>query len=131
MCIWKVEEQDRQCGFCHFRGGCERYPRDKGYKICTREVFDEYYGAMFSVSGLDVRVRTRERRVVWARYMVSYRLITDGYSRRSTAKMLGLDRSSMFHAIGMVEEMLKMPKMYPEEYELWEKFTELLTLSKN
>lgn len=127
MCIWQVEESARKCEYCSYRGGCEEYekvtPIDEAVSI--------YVGIMSALVGRDILERSREREMVWARNMVCYRLVLDGYSQNMIGKFIGLNHATVCYAKKQVGNMLDRPSMYPKETKLWEKFTKLLSFNKN
>lgn len=124
MCIWKVEESERKCEYCSYRGGCEEYEK----VTLIEEAGPIYVGILSALVGRDIRERVREREIVWARYMACYRLVMDGYSLCQVGKFMGIDHSTVSHAKKQVAHMLDMPSMYPEEIILWKKFIGLLSL---
>ena len=118
MCIWRVVEGDRMCEYCSYYGGCEK--REKVIPIEERG--DRYVEVMNGIVGMDILDRCRLRPVVWARNMVFYQLVKDGYSQGQIGNLMGFDHSSVFHGKKQVENMLEMPGMYPEEIGMWQKF---------
>jgi len=127
MCIWQVNEDMRRCEYCSYRGGCENYEK----VTPISEACPIYVGIMSGLLGRDILERCRERMLVWARYMVCYQLILDGYSQENIGKWMKMDHSTVCHGKRQVANMLEMPSMYPEEIGLWKKFKELLSLGQN
>lgn len=118
MCIWKVKADDRQCEFCSYREGCERYPR-----IDTPEGRMEWYVSVINgIVGDDVMRRCRRKDLAWGRYMVAYRLRQEGMTQEKVGRMLGLDHSTVFHCVKQIERMLERPAMYMEEFKIWNLF---------
>lgn len=124
MCIWKVNASERNCDYCSYRGGCESYEK----VTPVEEAGAVYVSVMNELLGRDILERSRERELVWARYMVCYRLIEDGYTLGKTGKFMNLDHATVLHGKRQVANMLEMPQMFREEIGLWKKFTELLSL---
>ncbi len=127
MCIWQVEEEDRKCEYCSYRGGCEVFEK----VTPVEEAGSLYVGILSTLVGRNILERSRERVMVWARNMVCYRLSMDGYSLGLIGKFVGLDHATVIYAKKQVGNMLERPSMYPEETELWNKFTKLLSFNKN
>lgn len=123
MCIWKVEESERKCVYCSYRGGCEEYAK----VTLVDEAGAIYVGILSALVGRDIMQHSRERELVWARNMACYRLVMDGYSLCKVGRFMGMDHSTVSHAKKQVANMLDMPSMYPEEMSLWEKFTGLIS----
>lgn len=127
MCIWKVEESDRWCEYCSYRGGCEKYPEGVE-KEDIRSVADRYVKAMSEIVGQDILMKTRSSLLVWARNMVAYQMRLEGYSVTAVGDRLGLNHSTVTHCKSRVEEMLSHPMFYPRETRIWQKFKETLSL---
>lgn len=121
MCIWKVAPEDRLCKYCSYVKGCE-VRLIYGKKVGVSEHLDEYVSAMNDIVGGNIIRRSRDKRLVWGRYLVSYKLSLDGFSNMSIGRMLGLDRCSIIHALAMVGEMMNSPMMYLKEMEIWDNF---------
>lgn len=126
MCIWKVEEKDRRCEYCHYRGGCEKYPEGIE-KEDVRSVAKRYIDVMCDIVGQDI-LKTRRMVPVWARNMVAYQMRQEGYSVTAVGECLGLDHSSITHCSGKVRDMLAHPRLYAQEIRIWQKFKETLSL---
>lgn len=127
MCIWKVEERDRRCEYCSYRGGCEKYP--KGIeREDVKSVAERYIEAMSDIVGQDILIRTRSVLLVWARNMVAYQLRLEGYSVTAVGACLGLNHSTVTHCASRMREMLERPKMYAREARIWTEFQKQLSL---
>lgn len=122
MCIWKVAEEDRHCEYCTYREGCEKHPV---HKINLKE---HYLDPMSKILGSDMLTRCREAEYVWARYIVSYQMSLDGYSRPVIGKLMGLNPSSITHGVRKIEEMLAHPCFFVRENKIWQKYCESLSL---
>lgn len=121
-CIWKVAEEDRHCEYCSYAEGCEKRP-------VRRVNLKEYYiDSMSKILGSDMLTRCRDAEYVWARYIVSYQMSIDGYSRSVIGKLMGLDHSTITHGIRKIEEMLAHPCFYVKENKIWKKYREALSL---
>lgn len=127
MCVWKVDESERNCEYCSYSGGCEERER----VIPIEEPGALYAGILSALVGSNILAHSRKRELVWARNMACYRLVMDGYSQGQVGKFMGLNHATVFHGKEQVANMLEMPSMYPTEVRVWEKFTELLSLNKN
>ena len=118
-CIWNCPIEDRKCEYCTFRGGCDRYPLHRESVRPQR-----YIAIMEEIIGEPVLSRTRHRLPVWARNMIAYQLWQDGFKSTEIAKIFGFDHSTIVHCRKQVGKMLKMPRMYSIESEIWRKFQE-------
>lgn len=127
MCVWKVEEADRRCEFCCYRGGCERYPDGKEKEDVT-VVARRYIAIMSEIVGQDILVRTRSTLLVWARNLVAYQLRQEGYTVETVGACIGLDHSTVTHCQGRVRDMLSHPRLYARETRIWQEFKEKLSL---
>lgn len=126
MCIWKVEEKDRRCEYCHYRGGCEKYPEGIE-KEDVRSVAKRYIDVMCDIVGQDI-LKTRRMVPVWARNMVAFQLRSEGYTVAAVGSCLGLDHSTVTHCMSRVKDMLSHPMFYVRETRIWQKFKETLSL---
>jgi len=124
MCIWKVAQEDRRCEFCSYYGECEAHEASPPVDV----VGAIYCEAMGGIIARDVRDKTRERNVVWARYMVFWQLTKDGFSLTEVGDFMGFDHTTVLHGRNQIETMLEMPKMYPTEARIWEKFQKSIEL---
>lgn len=124
MCIWKVGEEERHCELCTYRGGCEM----REMKETVEEAGRRYVSVLCGILGRDVRERSRERQLVWARNMVFYQLVQDGFSQSEIGGYMGYDHATVFHGKEQMKNMLKFPGMYVEEMAIWNKFQKSISL---
>ena len=122
MCIWKVNDSERHCEFCSYRGGCEEHEK----VTPIEEAVPIYVGILSGLVGRDIMEQCRERDVVSARYILFYQLIKDGYSQEKIGKNCGFDHSTVCYGKRQVENMLRFPGMYPTEVILWQNFKKLI-----
>ena len=126
MCIWKVAPEDRLCGFCVYHKCSERpRPIDKAKWVC-----DKYSDIMYRLTGVDALENSRQREVVWARNMVAYQMVLDGFTQELIASCIGRDRCTIVHCVKSVEAMMNSPQQYWRENEIWNKFRDKLYLNK-
>ena len=83
---------------------------------------DYYLRTMSEVVGFDVMNRSRRNDALWARYIVLYQLLEDGWNTTRAGGVFGLDHSTVSNAKIRVLQMLDMPGMYRHEYELYRDF---------
>lgn len=128
-CIWSVDPEERHCEFCVVMY-CEK--RLEEQRVYNEPIYraEEYILAMGDVLGVDIRTRCRRWEYVWGRNIVAYQLVQDGMHHREVARLLGVERSTIFHCVRSVENMLSYPKSYEKEMEIWRKFQELSYLHK-
>lgn len=122
MCIWEVKDEERHCEYCTYRGGCESYEK----VTPISEAVSIYSGILSALVGRDIMVKSRERNVVSARYILFYQLIKDGYSQEKIGKNCGFDHSTVLHGKRQVENMLRFPSMYPIEMVILQNFNKLI-----
>lgn len=130
MCIWKVEPEDRHCQYCSYILGCEKRLVN-GKRIGESEYLEEYLMAMSAEVGANILEKSRRARIVWGRYLLAYQLSLDGFSDKSIGNMVGLDRTTVIHAMKEVKKMIKSPWMYPSETEMWINFKTRINQNNN
>lgn len=122
MCVWNVSEDERRCDICSYHGGCEVRER----KRVIEEVGQRYLDVMNGIVGFDIKKRRRLREMVWARNMLFYQLVLDGFSLTRVGKFMGYDHATVYHGKEQVRNMLRFPVMFPDEMAVWQKFQELI-----
>lgn len=128
-CIWAVEPEGRQCEFCVFRDCRPRIKEEEEYNEPIIRA-DAYIEAMRQILGVDITKKCRKQEYVWGRDIVAYQLLKDGLHHREIARFLGIERSTVFHCVRSVEDMLKYYKTYPLQMDIWRRFQELSYLHK-
>lgn len=127
MCIWRVNKEDRLCGYCIYRQCSERpTPIDKAHEVCG-----EYASILSRLMGVDVLEDSRKQAVVWGRNMIAYQMCLDGFTQELIASCIGRDRCTVVHCVKSIETMMSSPYQYWKENEIWNKFREKLSLKKN
>lgn len=123
MCIWAVNEGDRHCEYCSYRGGCERRPvLENIYSHAS-----EYCDIMSNLVGDDIRTRKRDGLIVAGRYFVVYKLRLDGYSLMAIGQFFGMNHATVLHGANKVKDMFENPRFYWQELDIWEKFNKQLS----
>ena len=92
------------------------------YMQGPRDHSEEYLAVMEELTGKDIRSKSRMPDVVWARFMVMYQMRKDGLTFKYIGDTLGKDHATVVHGVRMINDMLDMPRMYPEEIRLWQQF---------
>lgn len=113
-CIWPVTENNRHCEYCTYEE-CRRLPK-------AEMVAKGYADTLSAIIGRDVLEPTRESVVVWARYMIAYKMRKDGYSTTAIGDCLGLHHATVMHGSQRVKDMLEFPGMFRQEFSIWKKF---------
>ena len=126
-CVWKVKEEDRNCGYCVIRRWCGVSVRPLASPLVTGK---KYIGIAWAVTGEDPLSKSRRPAAVWARNIVAYRMSLDGYTQEAIAPVVGRDRCTVMHCIQRMSDALASPKQYPDEVAYWNMFQERLSLSK-
>ena len=118
MCIWKVAAEDRHCEFCIYNGECER-PGRKNFN----EDFERVLSAMQKqFPGEALLSRSRDRQLVWARYIMMDQLRSMGYTCTLIGAGLNMNHATVVYGTKEIDKMHNNPGMYPIEYDIWEKF---------
>ena len=86
----------------------------------------EYIRIMSGIVGTDITVRSRKAQVTWPRYLVMYQLRKDGLFFREIAGIFGVNHTTVVHGVKEVHAMLDMPRMYPDEIRLWQRFQKII-----
>lgn len=84
------------------------------------------FRAMEMILGEPFIVDSRKRNVVWARKLVAYELFNEGVTDAQIAPYLKRDRSTIYLMRRDVEDMMKLPNLYPEEMRTWNKLQEII-----
>lgn len=122
MCIWNVAKNERHCEYCSYRGGCERF----GPQSNLESDLNRYVSIMQELVGKGVMGKARISVFTWARYMIEYQLLLDGYEANAIGKITGKAGATIYYGKHQVLKMLAAPKMYARETECWTKFQERL-----
>ena len=120
MCIWPVKKEDRRCEYCCYLGGCEEY--DPVYDKRVFRKAERYISLMNDILGCDIMGRSRSQEMVWGRNIVMYMLRRDGFIYSDIGEALNKNHSTVIHAVRQVEDMLRYPRIYEEEYGIWKRF---------
>lgn len=126
MCIWNVDENNRRCEFCSYRGGCEEYPL--GRNIDDRA--PEWLSAMNRVIGEDVRVSSRKKNVLWGRNFLAYKAKIEGLTLSQIGRLIGRDHATGLFASRRGEDAINNPQMYSDVMGIWDRFQKMLFLEK-
>lgn len=106
-----------------FRNIYDRVMRRDGKEfVGIDETFARYHKAMLDITGEDCTEHTRRPTVVWARNIVAWQMIEDGFTTTSIGKRLGIDHSTVSHCKSAVKEMLEYPRYYKRELGVFRKF---------
>lgn len=112
------------CEYCTYHGGCETREMHETVEEAGRR----YVSVICGITGRDIRERTREREVVWARNMVFYQLAQDGFSLSEIGRFMGFDHSTVIHGREQMKNMLTYCSMYPAEMNVWGKFQKSIAI---
>ena len=93
----------------------------QGKDDCTRAV--ELLDIYADVTGRKPNIFSRDREDVWAKTMVAYQLLQEGYSLESVARQLyRKDHSSVIHYRQKMEDALEMAFAYQDIIPIWNEF---------
>ena len=127
-CVWKLNREDRKCGYCTMRQRCKSrvLPKD-----IASDVGRDYVAIMREVTGIDPLGGTRKREFVWARNLIAYQMYRDGFRQEDIGAAIGRDRCTVVHCVRSVEDMLDNPGLFRKEMGVWLKFKGKLYLHKS
>lgn len=77
---------------------------------------------MERILGREVSIFGRKPDDVWARTMVAYEMLLEGYSTGETGKQLFRDHSTIIHLKRKMEDALSVPMAYRDIIQIWEEF---------
>lgn len=79
-------------------------------------------GIIEEILGMKVPSDSRQTMYVWARTMVAYQLIKEGYSTTETGRMLSKDHSTIIHLKHKMEDALAYEYAYQDIVDIWKQF---------
>lgn len=83
----------------------------------------ELLGEMAAVMGGDeISIKSREASQVWARTMVAYQMLLEGYTTVEVGEQLRKKHSSVIHMRTKMEDAISMPQFFGDVLEVWQKF---------
>ena len=85
-------------------------------------VYKEYKAKIETIIGQSIPAQGRKQDWVFARSMIVYRLIQEGYTERDIAYAMQRNCSSVHNMKVKIENMLAFPSAYVVEMRLWKKF---------
>ena len=92
-----------------------------GKDNCTRGV--ELLDIYSEVTGRRPNLFSRDKDDVWAKTMVAYQLLEEGYSLESVARQLyRKDHSSVIHYRQKMQDALDVPQAYQDILPIWNEF---------
>ena len=59
---------------------------------------------------------------VWARTMVAYQMIKEGYSTLEIGRQMMKDHSTIIHLRNKMQDVFALPQLYGDVLEMWNKF---------
>lgn len=77
---------------------------------------------MAQILGEPVQLKPRNPRFAWARKMVAYQLIREGYSTHEVGEMIGKDHSSVVAMKKKMQDALNYPQAYRDVVDIWKQF---------
>jgi len=122
---------------------CERLPLEEKTRLrdfLTRSIEDTkgrsksvlrgsiLLGEMGKIFGREITYFNRDSWDVWARAMVAYQMLQEGYSTGEVGRQLMKDHSTVIHLRKKVEDMLSLPQAYRDITPVWEQFQKQIEL---
>lgn len=86
----------------------------------------ELWAAMESALGRELPVKDRHHMLAKARAFILHQMHSEGWGNPTTARLLGLNESTVWIAVSNADFIIKHPWAYPEECQLYKKFRESL-----
>ena len=77
---------------------------------------------MEEVMGEKILLKCREPKYVWARTMVAYQLLQEGFSTTDAGRMVGKDHSTILNMKKNMKNALEMSFAYKDIIEIWVQF---------
>lgn len=88
--------------------------------VCSRgEILLEMMG---EILGEPVDLKSRDARFVWARTMVTYQLLQEGFSTTEAGRMIGKDHSTAINMRRRMQDALDLPQAYKDIIDIWKQF---------
>lgn len=88
--------------------------------------FHILWKAATKVVGGGIISRSRLRKPVIGRMLITYKMWQEGYKLESIGEYLHRERTSVRHLRNNMDDALAYPRVYPEENRCWEQFNELI-----
>lgn len=88
--------------------------------VCSRG--DILLEMMGEILGEPVDLKSRDARFVWARTMVTYQLLQEGFSTTEAGRMIGKDHSTVINMRRRMQDALSLPQAYRDIVEIWNEF---------
>ncbi len=79
-------------------------------------------GYMGEILGEPIPVSSRESRFVWARTMVAFQLLKEGYTTTEVGRMIGRDHSSVTSMRHRMQDALDYSFAYKDIIHIWKQF---------
>lgn len=86
--------------------------------------FSVLYKAATDIVGKGILSSSRLRELVIGRMMIVYQLRTEGYSLKAIGRYLVRHHASVYQLQRKMEDVLKYPKVFPDEIRMWKEFQE-------
>ena len=69
---------------------------------------------------------SREPMDVWARTMIAYQMLIEGYSTGEIWRQMMKDHSTIIHLKNKMRDALSLPEAYGDIINIWDKFQKLI-----
>lgn len=79
-------------------------------------------GYMAEILGEPIPAKSRETGFVWARAMVAYQLIREGFTTIETGRMVGKNYSTIIHLKNKMQDALDYAYAYQDVINIWKHF---------
>lgn len=86
---------------------------------------------MEGILGERLPVKCRDTKYVWARSMIAYQLMQEGFTSSKAGRVLEKDHATVLHMVIKMKEALQFPQMYWDIMPLWNEFQNKLNDETN
>lgn len=83
---------------------------------------EDLLAVLCGLTGRRMNLRSRDSEVVWAKAMVAYRMMEEGYTLAEIGRQLGKDHSTVIHYRHKMQDALSLPQAYQDILPLWYEF---------
>ena len=98
--------------------------RDRPHLEMNRGLF--LLDKMSQILGEPVLERSREVRYVWARAIVVYQMMMEGFGVSETGRLIGKNHSTITYLRHRMQDVMDYPAAYRDIIDMWNKFQKLI-----
>lgn len=106
-------------------------PERRNPKILPRDRGEALLSAMGKAIGEPVNLNTRRPLHAWAKAMVAYQLLEEGYTTKDAALQIGKDHSTLSYMRNKMRFALDHPYAYEDVIYIWKRFKKQIDETDN